>query len=178
MQTAGWVRALRRRRSYKKRKQCGGSVGDHAGGNLKVPDGQRVLLEGFGKGVQIYDCTAQAGDPAKFVWTFKAPEANLTNEHGEKIAKHYAGPTWEANDGSKVVGEVQQKADAPQPGAVPWLLLKAKVNEGIGMFAKVTYIQRVDTESGVAPAAGCDQAHVNTEARMDYKANYYFYVPR
>jgi hypothetical protein len=146
--------------------------------NLKVPDGQTVLLEGFGKGVQIYGCTAQAGDPTKFEWTFKAPEANLTNEHGEKIAKHYAGPTWEANDGSKVVGEVQQKANAPRPGAVPWLLLKAKVNEGIGMCAKVMYIQRVDTEGGVAPAAGCDQAHVNAEARIDYKANYYFYGPR
>jgi len=55
--------------------------------NLKVPDGQRVLLEGFGKGVQIYDCPAQAGDPAKFVWTFKAPEANLTNEHGDASLK-------------------------------------------------------------------------------------------
>lgn len=146
--------------------------------NLKVPDGQTVLLKGFGKGVQIYNCIAKAGDPGKFEWNFKAPEADLTNEHGEKIAKHYAGPTWEANDGSKVVGEVQQKADSPRSGAVPWLLLKAKANEGIGTFAKVTYIQRVDTEGGVAAAAGCDQAHVNSEGRIDYKANYYFYVTR
>jgi len=146
--------------------------------NLKVPDGQAVLLKALGKGVQIYNCKARADDPSKFEWSFKAPEANLTNEHGEKIAKHYAGPTWEANDGSKVVGEVQKKADAPRPGAVPWLLLKAKSNEGTGTFARVTYIQRVDTEGGVAPAAGCDQAHVNTEARVDYRANYYFYVPQ
>jgi Protein of unknown function (DUF3455) len=145
--------------------------------NLKVPDGQAVLLKALGKGVQIYDCKATLVDPGKFEWSFKAPEADLTNEHGDKIAKHYAGPTWEANDGSKIVGEVQQKADAPTPGAVPWLLLKAKANEGTGMFAKVSYIQRVDTEGGVAPAAGCDQAHVNTEARVDYRANYYFYVP-
>ena len=146
--------------------------------NLKVPDGQTVLLKAFGKGVQIYDCKANAEDPGKFVWVFKAPEADLTNEDGHKIAKHYAGPTWEANDGSKVVGEVQQKADAPHPGAVPWLLLKGKAHEGTGTFAKVTYIQRVDTEGGVAPAAaGCDQARVNAEARVDYKANYYFYVP-
>ena len=146
--------------------------------NLKVPDGQTISLKGLGKGVQIYVCTAKAGGPGKFEWSFKAPEADLTNERGEKIAKHYAGPTWEANDGSKVVGEVQQKADAPRPGAIAWLLLKARANEGSGTFAKVTYIQRVDTEGGVAPAVGCDEAHVNTEARIDYKANYYFYVPR
>lgn len=146
--------------------------------NVRVPDGQTVLLKGLGKGVQIYECTAKAGDPGEFEWNLKAPEADLTDEHGERIAKHYAGPAWEANDSSKVVGEVQQKTDAPRPGAVPWLLLKAKANEGIGTFAKVTYIQRVDTEGGVAPAGGCDQAHVNTEARIDYRANYYFYVPR
>jgi hypothetical protein len=147
--------------------------------NLKVPDGQAVLLKALGKGVQIYACAATAADPGKFDWSLKAPEADLTNEGGKKIAKHYAGPTWEANDGSKVVGELPpKKADAPRPGAVPWLLLKAKSNEGTGTFAKVTYIQRVGTEGGVAPTAGCDQAHANTEARVDYRANYYFYAPQ
>lgn len=145
---------------------------------IRVPDGQRVLLKALGKGVQIYECKAKPGDPGKFDWSFKAPEADLTNKAGKKIAKHYAGPTWEANDGSKVVGEVLKKVNAPRPGAIPWLLLKAKTNEGTGTFARVTYIQRVDTEGGVAPAAGCDQAQVNTEARVDYTANYYFYVPR
>lgn len=147
--------------------------------NIKVPDGQTVLLKALGKGVQIYDCMATAADPGKFDWSLKAPEADLTNEDGKRIAKHYAGPTWEANDGSKVVGELPpKKADAPRPGAVPWLLLKAKTHEGTGTFAKVTYIQRVDTGGGVPPAAGCDQAHVTTEARVDYRANYYFYVPQ
>jgi hypothetical protein len=145
---------------------------------LQVPDGQTVLLKAHAKGVQIYQCVATAGDPGKFDWSFKAPEADLTNKDGKKIAKHYAGPTWEANDGSKVVGAVLQKTDAPRPGAVPWLLLKAKTNEGTGTFARVTYIQRVDTEGGVAPAAGCDQAHVNAEARVEYRANYYFYGPQ
>ncbi len=143
---------------------------------LRVPAGQTVLLKALGKGVQIYECKATAADPGKFDWTFKAPEADLTNKRGKKIGKHYAGPTWEANDGSKVIGE--KKAEAPRPGAVPWLLLQAKTNEGTGRFARVTYIQRVDTEGGVAPAAGCDQAHVKTEARVDYRASYYFYVPQ
>jgi hypothetical protein len=143
---------------------------------ITPPAGNSAFLVGHAIGVQIYVCKAKADDPSEFEWSFKAPEADLTNEQGEKIAKHYAGPTWEASDGSKVIGEVQQKTDAPKPGAVPWLLLKAKSNEGAGTFGKVTYIQRVDTEGGVATAAGCDQAHTNTEARVDYKANYYFYV--
>jgi Protein of unknown function (DUF3455) len=145
---------------------------------LRAPDGQMVVLKAFGKGVQIYACRATTGDPGNFEWSFKAPEADLTNKDGKRIAKHYAGPTWEANDGSKVVGEVQQKADAPRAGAVPWLLLKAKRNEGTGTFARVTYIQRVDTEGGVAPTAGCDRAHIDTEARVDYRANYYFHAPK
>lgn len=147
-------------------------------GIIRVPDGQTVLLKALGKGAQIYNCKARADDPGKFEWSFKAPEADLTNQDGKRIAKHYAGPTWEANDGSKVVGKKNAETPAPRPGAVPWLLLEAKTHEGTGTFAKVTYIQRVDTEGGVAPAAGCDQAHVNTEARVDYRANYYFYVPQ
>ena len=145
---------------------------------IRVPDRQMVLLKALAKGVQIYNCKARADDPSKFEWSFKAPDADLTNQDGKKIAKHYAGPTWEANDGSKVVGEKKAETPAPRPGALPWLLLKAKTNEGTGTFAKVTYIQRVDTEGGVAPTAGCDQAHINTEERVDYRANYYFYVPR
>jgi len=148
------------------------------GADPTVPAGQTVLLKALGKGVQIYECKAKPEDPGKFKWSFKAPEADLTNEHGDKIGKHYAGPTWEANDGSKVVGEKKADKPAPRPDAVPWLLLQATTNEGTGTFARVTYIRRVDTEGGVAPTAGCDQVHVNTEARVDYRANYYFYVPQ
>jgi hypothetical protein len=144
--------------------------------NLKVPDGQMVLLEALGQGVQIYACGAKAGDPNQFAWVFKAPEADLTGDQGNKIGKHYAGPTWEANDGSKVVGEVLERADAPRPGAVPWLLLKAKSNQGDGSFKNVTYIQRVNTEGGTAPREGCDAQHAGAEARVHYKATYYFYA--
>jgi hypothetical protein len=143
--------------------------------NLKAPEGH-VLLKALGKGVQIYTCKAPANDPNKFAWTFKAPEAELKNKEGENIGKHYAGPTWEASDGSKVVGALQQQAASPDPGAIPWLLLKAKSNEGTGTFSKVTYIQRVDTAGGKAPSDGCDQAHADAEARVDYTAYYYFYV--
>ena len=71
---------------------------------------------------------------------------------------------------------IGKKAEVARPGAIPWLLLKAKTNEGTGKFARVTYIQRVNTDGGLAPGCGCDQAHVKTEVRVPYSANYYFYA--
>jgi hypothetical protein len=106
------------------------------------------------------------------------PQAELMDENGAVVGKHYKGPVWEAADGSKVGGQVQQRASAPNANAVPWLLLKAASHEGDGAFARVTYIQRVDTEGGVAPAAGCDKSHAGAEASADYQATYFFYVPR
>jgi hypothetical protein len=66
-------------------------------------------------GVQIYDCSASKADPSKFEWVFRAPEADLFDGTGKKIGKHYAGPTWESNDGSKVIGEVKARDDGPMP---------------------------------------------------------------
>jgi endothelin-converting enzyme/putative endopeptidase len=102
----------------------------------------------------------------------------LTDDKGDVIGKHYKGPVWEAADGSKVGGQAKQRADAPDASAVPWLLLKASSHEGSGTFARVTYVQRVDTKGGLAPATGCDQSHVGAEASADYEATYFFYGPR
>src|SRR5215471_5359815 len=93
---------------------------------IRVPDGQTVVLKALGRGVQIYACKATAADPGKFEWSFKAPEADLTNKKGKKIGKHYGGPTWEANDGSKVVGTVRARDDGPDANAIPWLWLITK----------------------------------------------------
>jgi hypothetical protein len=143
---------------------------------LRVPDGQLLLLRAAARGTQIYTCKAKAADPAAFEWVLKAPDAELFDQSGAKIGKHYAGPTWENADGSRVVGEVMQRS--PAQGAVPWLLLRAKSNEGAGAFASVKYIQRLDTVGGIAPSAGCDAAHAGAEARVDYSANYDFYGTR
>lgn len=146
--------------------------------NLKAPDTEVVLLMALGRGKQIYTCKAKADDQTQFEWVLARPQADLLNEQGVQIGKHYQGPTWEATDGSKVTGQVQQRANAPQPDAVPWLLLKAKTNEGAGKFALVTYIQRVNTAGGMSPVAGCDQQHAGSEASVNYQADYYFYGRR
>ena len=103
------------------------------------------------------------------------PEAELFDAHGKRIGRHYAGPHWEATDGSKILGTVKERAEAPVPDAIPWLLLAAKSVGPEGSFSKVTSIQRVNTVGGVAPKAGCTQAQAGTAARIDYTADYYFF---
>ena len=146
--------------------------------NLKVPDGQEVLLKALGKGTQVYVCKAASGDADRFEWVLARPDAGLFDESGARIGKHFAGPTWEALDGSRVTAQMQQRSSAPNANAVPWLLLKAASNQGAGTFARVTYIQRVDTVGGQAPADGCDKSRAGSEAPVDYQATYYFYAER
>ena len=117
-------------------------------------------------------------DPTKFEWVFKAPEADLFDGDGKKIGKHYAGPTWESNDGSKVIGEVVAKNNGPDADAIPWLLLSAKSASGKGVFGRILSIQRLSTVGGKAPAQGCDRAQSGKEARVPYKARYTFFAAK
>jgi hypothetical protein len=144
--------------------------------SLKVPATQVLSLETRATGVQIYECKASKDNPARFEWALRAPEAELFDSSGKKVGKHYAGPTWESNDGSKVVGEVKARDDGPDANAIPWLLLNAKSTAGTGALSKTTSIQRVQTVGGKAPADNCSQAQVGKETRVPYEAKYYFYV--
>ena len=140
---------------------------------LRPPAGQSLYLEALATGVQIYECS-QKPDSA-YEWVFKAPEASLADLSGHSLGKHYAGPTWESNDGSTVVGEVKAKAPGPKPSAIPWLLLTAKANTGSGILAEAKSIQRLATDGGLAPAEACTVANLNQVARVPYTATYYFY---
>ena len=124
------------------------------------------------KGVQIYACNKN--DAGAFAWTFKGPEAELSDSAGKNIGKHYGGPTWEGSDGGKVVGAVKASAPAPGGNAIPWLLLDIKSRDGSGQFTQAAAILRVSTVGGQAPTAGCDAAHAGTEQRVPYTATYYF----
>jgi hypothetical protein len=126
--------------------------------------------------VQIYDCRAAADDAARFGWVLRAPDARLLDARGDAIGRHFAGPSWELADGSSLVGEVKARRDSPEAGNIPWLLLAAKGTAGSGVLSPVAAIQRLHTEGGVAPAGGCDAAHAGAEARVPYKADYYFYA--
>jgi len=128
------------------------------------------------RGVQIYECRARKDPAGGYEWAFVAPEADLFDADGNRIGRHYAGPHWEATDGSKIVGAVKERADAPAANAIPWLLLTAKSVGPEGSFSKITSIQRVSAVGGVAPKGGCSQAAAGTSARINYTANYYFFT--
>ena len=144
---------------------------------LAPPASSVLLFELRARGVQIYACEAKPDDASAFVWTFKAPEAELFNERGDLVGTHFAGPTWQGQDGSAVVGAVLERADAPDTGAIPWLLLEAKEHAGSGAFSTVTHVQRLDTVGGVAPTEGCDEAHAGAQVRAPYQATYAFFYP-
>jgi hypothetical protein len=148
---------------------------------LSVPGSQRLTLKAKSVGVQIYTCRADQSQPSgmgTYAWILKAPEATLFDERGMTIGKHYEGPTWELNDGSKVVGAAQTTLAPPSGDGIPWLLLKAVRNDGAGVLTPVRTIQRVETFGGKAPASGCDMSKVDSEVRIPYGATYYFYVDK
>ena len=141
---------------------------------LKPRDNKSIAMIVPAKGVQIYECRAKKDQTGAYEWAFVAPEADLFDEGGKKIGRHYAGPYWESTDGSKIAGTVKESADAPQADAIPWLLLVTKSVGPQGSFSKITSIQRVNTVGGVAPKTGCSQSTVGTTARIPYAADYYF----
>jgi hypothetical protein len=129
------------------------------------------------KGVQIYECRNRK-DAAGYEWVFVAPEAELFDARGQMVGRHGAGPSWEASDGSKIVGTVRERVDAPIAGAIPWLLLATRSVGPEGSFSKVTSVQRVNTVGGVAPKADCNADTIGTMARIAYTADYRFFTVR
>jgi hypothetical protein len=129
-------------------------------------------VEAFGKGVQIYTCKASHGG---YAWGLKAPDASLQDAKGNVIGKHFAGPSWQATDGSVVVGAPLNASPSPDAGAIPWLVLQAKSHSGNGLMTGVQYIVRTRTEGGVAPSTGCDASHAGAEVRVPYSAVYLFF---
>jgi len=144
-------------------------------GPLNVPATQRLIKQLHATGVQIYQCQPAKSDPSQFEWVFKQPEATLSTKGGRNFGKHYGGPTWEANDGSKVIGEMVARTDSPNPNSVPWLLLRAKAISGKGVFTDVQFIQRLNTVGGSAPLVACRQDQAGHQLRASYTADYLFY---
>ena len=140
--------------------------------------GESLAMIISARGVQIYECRARKDQAGEYEWAFVAPEADLFDSRGNRAGQHYAGPHWEATDGSKILGTVKERADAPLADAIPWLLLTAKSVGPEGSFSNVTSIQRVNTVGGVVPTTGCSEATAGAAARINYTADYYFFTAR
>jgi hypothetical protein len=141
---------------------------------IKVPAGHVPYLVGHARGTQNYTCQLSA---TGYAWTLVAPSATLVGDNGQQLMTHYAGPTWEAKDGSKVVG-ARVDGVTVSPSAIPWLLLRATSTtpgpDG-DRLTHTTYIQRVNTTGGLAPTSGCDASTLGAARNVAYTADYYFY---
>lgn len=138
---------------------------------IAAPAGTRVLAAADATGTQDYVC---AGKDGTFAWTLRGPDAVLNDGHGQALGRHFGGPTWEWRDGSRIAGALVAKVDAPDAGAIPWLLLSVKEHQGAGVLDPVRYVQRLATKGGKAPADGCDSAHADSVTRVPYSAHYVF----
>jgi hypothetical protein len=154
---------------------CGCAAVPTAPGPVRAPADQKLLQQLHATGVQIYQCQPSKNDASQWEWSFKGPEASLSTTMGRKIGKHYGGPTWEANDGSRVTGEVIARSESSKPNSIPLLLLRAKAASGNGIFSGVKYIQRLNTVGGNAPTVACRQEQKGQELRASYTADYLFY---
>jgi len=139
------------------------------------PSAKEQLLLVHAKGYQIYSCK---GDGAQFTWTLKAPDAQLFDTKGKPFGKHFAGPTWEANDGSRVAGKPTANTPSPHTNSIPWLLVNIVSHDGSGVLSGATTILRLNTKGGKAPASGCDALHAGHEVRRPYSADYLFFASK
>lgn len=142
---------------------------------VQVPAGNKVAMETVGRGDITYQCSAKKDMAGQFEWVFVGPDAKLMDRGGKQVGRYYGPPaTWEAMDGSKLTA-VQLAVAPNMPGSIPLQLVKGNPAMGSGAMQGVTYIQRVNTQGGVAPAAPCTAANLSAKQVVKYQADYIFY---
>ena len=142
---------------------------------VQVPAGHKVTMETVGVGEITYLCSAKKDMAGQYEWVFVGPDAKLMSRGGQQVGKYYGPPaTWEAMDGSKLTA-VQVAVAPHMAGSIPLQLVKGNPAMGSGAMQGVTYIQRVDTRGGVAPAAACGAGNLNAKQIVNYQADYIFW---
>lgn len=131
-------------------------------------EGDTVVVVLHATGTQDYECRKNAGGVLE--WTFKAPAAEFFL-NGARVGRHYAGPTWEYRDGSRIGGKVQAKAEGADSHDVPWLRLTVTGHARSGAFDPVDTVLRTDTRGG-ALQGGCDASGMLRN--VPYQADYVF----
>ena len=160
--------------------------------NLVPPAGTPFLI-GHASGTQNYVCLPNG---AAFSWTLFGPQATLFDDDGNQQITHFLSanpiengvlrPTWQhSRDTSSAWAAAIRTSIDPAfvaPGAIPWLLLQvvgAQYGTAFGhKLTDTTFIQRVNTAGGIAPADGCSAAtDVGRKVFVPYLADYVFYRP-
>jgi hypothetical protein len=144
-------------------------------GAIAVEDGNKLFLVAHAVGVQKYPCVPTSNGHA---WGPSTPQADLYADNGKLIGSHFAGPSWQLQDGSTILGQ-RKDGVTVDPTAIPWLLLTAKSPTAGGdgdRLVATTFIQRILTTGGLPPAAAeCSAATVGNVEAVPYTADYLFW---
>lgn len=175
-------------------------------GAITPPPGNHLFLVGHAVGTQGYVCLPSGTGASWTVNSSRPEATLFAGTTGHKvqIINHYLSPdtnpnqfalkplpfgsaTWQSSlDGSKVWGQVLQAipagsdASCPNAGAIGCLLLQSIGSEegpaGGKIMTRTTFIQRLNTQGGSAPATGCSVAtDVGKQTLVPYTADYYFF---
>jgi hypothetical protein len=166
--------------------------------NIQVPAGNEAFLLGRAVGTQNYECQP-AASVGQVAWTLFTPEATLFGDQREPVIFHFFSPnpfefsptpfangvvraTWQSSqDASTIWGKVTGSATV-DPTAIAWVLVQAtgveKGPTGGDTLAVTTFVQRLNTFGGLAPATGCNHpTDVGSKAFVPYRADYFFFRP-
>lgn len=142
---------------------------------VKVPSGHHVALETAASGDITYECRAKKDMAGQYEWVFVGPDAGLRDRKGARVGKYFGPPaTWQSDDGSRITG-AQLAVASTGAADIPLQLVKANAATGPGLMQGVTYIQRVNTRGGVAPAQACSAALTGQKQVVPYAADYVFW---
>jgi hypothetical protein len=141
-----------------------------AASSIEPPQAEQVMST-TASGVQIYSCEYDAQH--RLAWVFKSPLATLFDTSGQAVIKHAAGPSWQADDGSRLVGHVLAQTPGNTAESIPQLLLETRSTGASGTLSNIRYIQRINTVGGLMPAGACTSEHQTGSS--PYIANYVFY---
>lgn len=142
-----------------------------------LPNGNTRVATYFAEGVQKYKAQVKTGsNPVTYEWVFVAPQADLYDATNKKAGTHGAGPFWQLSPNDSIFAQhfvPAKTATSPDGNFIDWLLLMPKTGKTpTGLFADVSYIQRIATVGGKAPAILPQGIHETAEVK--YTAIYRF----
>src|SRR5204862_250738 len=157
--------------------------------DLRVPEGNRVFLVMHAKGTQNYICLPRTSAPG-LGWTLTGPQATLFDDELGQQLTHFlrvnpvdgvARATWQHSKDSSAVWALADRTSTDPAyvatGAIAWLRLRVVGAQpgplGGDRMTQTTYIQRVDTVGGSAPAGDCPS--IGARTFVPYGADYVFY---
>nr|WP_221382697.1 DUF3455 domain-containing protein [Actinoplanes polyasparticus] len=135
--------------------------------SIRPPAGSRLVGAYIvTTGTQTYTCTGGVFTGAS------APEARLVGTAG--WIHHTVGPKWQSERDKSLI-TATKTAESPREGTIPELLLTVNSHSGKGILSNVSYISRLYTSGGVAPAGSCTDGATKA---VPYKALYAFWAAK